>query len=167
MIVWSGWGIMVAIITVVAFVIGIMAGTATGLPYNLATGIGYLITGAIAGGGLFLLTRVIESKPGRVFIDEQTGQRIEVGNSAGSFFFIPTRLWTFIVPVLSLVLAGAMYFNPNPPRSELEAYDSMRPGAAANAGPEVIVPGANEVAALNALSREELEALKKSTPEKK
>ncbi|MDQ0464193.1 hypothetical protein QO010_001974 [Caulobacter ginsengisoli] len=62
------------------------------------------ITGALAGAGVWLFHMQMDKQPKRVFVDEATGQRIAVGADAGSFFFIPTKFWAFIVPGLSLVL---------------------------------------------------------------
>lgn len=121
MLIWSGWGIVVPILAVVAGFIGMAVGNAIGQPVGMY--VGTAITALLTAGGLFLLTRTIEGKPGRVFIDEATGQRIEVKDSAGSLFFIPTRYWVYLAP---LVIVGLGYlFATTPPSSEREAAPAV------------------------------------------
>ena len=91
MIVWSGWGFLVAVFFILAFFIGVPLGSLISSDENTSMAAAVMIAGLLAGLGSFLLARQIESKPGRTFIDEATQQRIEVRPSAGSLFFIPTR----------------------------------------------------------------------------
>jgi hypothetical protein len=61
------------------------------------------ITGVLAGVGIWLFDQRMDKRPKRVLIDEASGQRFAVGADAGSFFFIPTKFWAFIVPALSAI----------------------------------------------------------------
>ncbi len=97
---------------VLAFFLAIMALTPFHLSDNLGVGIGMLVTGALAGGAIYLTARWQESKPGREFIDAKTNEHFTVRPSAGSFFFVPTRHWAFIVPLLGFILGGAMIMSP-------------------------------------------------------
>lgn len=115
MIVWSGWGFLVAVFFVVAFFIGIPLGGMISADESTASGAAFMIAGLLAGLGSFLLARQIESKPGRAFIDEATQQRIEVRPSAGSLFFIPTRYWAYIGPVVGIGLGILMMTAPPRP----------------------------------------------------
>jgi hypothetical protein len=104
-IVWSGWGILIPVFNVVGFFAAAFLVNALGLPRELGTPVGIGVWGAVTGLAVFLAARVIESKPGRVFIDAATERRITVKPSAGSFFFIPTRWWAYINPIAAAVLA--------------------------------------------------------------
>ncbi len=66
------------------------------------------VLGVVAGFAIWFITKAIEDKPGRIFIDKATGQEIKVGANAGSFFFVPTRYWAFIVVGLGLLAGVAM-----------------------------------------------------------
>lgn len=111
-IVWSGWGIQVPLYVIVAFFAVVFALTPLHLAENLSMAVAFGLTGAIAGGAVYFTSRWIESKPGRVLIDAATQQQFEVKPSAGSFFFIPTRFWAFLIPLLLILLAGLMYTRP-------------------------------------------------------
>lgn len=107
-IVWSGWGFVVPLFAVVGGFLGMTFGVALeplGLNQNLAMSFGITLGEIAAGFAVFFIARYIESRPGREFIDAATNERIHVGKSAGSFFFIPTRFWAFILPALGLAFA--------------------------------------------------------------
>lgn len=110
--VWSGWGIQVPLYVVVAFFVsmGILTPFHLGEEMGIAVAVG--LAGAIAGGAIYFTSRWIESKPGRVLIDAATQQSFEVKPSAGSFFFIPTRFWAFITPLLLILFAGFAMMAP-------------------------------------------------------
>lgn len=116
MVVWTGWGIGVVFILAIGLVIGIVGVDALGpqlaLDERTAEAAGILIGGFLAAIGIFFFARWRDGGEGRVLVDEKTGERVEVRRSAGSLFFIPTRFWTFIVPVLAGLLAYAMYTTP-------------------------------------------------------
>lgn len=114
-IIWSGWGIQVPLYVVVAFFAAMFATTPLHLAENLAMAISFGLTGAIAGGAVYFTARWIESKPGRVLIDAATQQSFEVKPSAGSFFFIPTRFWAFIIPLLGFLAAGLAFTDTGAP----------------------------------------------------
>lgn len=118
MIVWSGWGIMVLVIGAIGLVVGVMAADTLsetfGLAYGPAQSGGVAVGGLLAASGIFLFGRWRESGEARVFIDEATGQRIEVRPNAGSLFFIPTRYWTWIVLAISAFVAFSMWSATGP-----------------------------------------------------
>jgi hypothetical protein len=112
MIVWSGWGFLVAIFYVVGFLVGMPVGSMVSDDPNTATAVSFVLAGLFAGLGAFLLARQIEKGEGRAFIDEATQQRIVVRKHAGSLFFIPTRYWAYVAPVLGIGLAVLMMTTP-------------------------------------------------------
>lgn len=113
--VWSGWGIQVPLYVVLAFFLAFLGLAPFHLTEDLAVGVAMALTGAVAGGAVYFTARWLESKPGREFIDAKTNERFTVKPSAGSFFFIPTRYWAFIVPLLGFVFGGAMIMSPPKP----------------------------------------------------
>jgi hypothetical protein len=110
-IVWRGLGILVPLFGVIAFVLtaGISEALRSqlGVPENIGNAVGFALTGVFAGGGLFVIASKIESKPGRVLIDAATNRQFTIRPNAGSFFFVPTKIWSYIVGMLGLIAAGA------------------------------------------------------------
>lgn len=131
MIIWSGWGFLVAVFYVVGFLIGIPVGSMVSDDPNTATAVGFICAGLVAGLGSFLFARQIEKGEGRAFIDEATQQRIVVRKHAGSLFFIPTRYWAYVAPVVGIALAVLMMTTP--------PVDRLEP-AAAQAAPVADAP---------------------------
>lgn len=111
--VWSGWGIQVPLYVVLAFFLATLGLTPLHLTAGLETAASIGLAGALSGGAIYLTAMKLESRPGRDFIDAQTNQRFTVKPSAGSFFFIPTRYWAFIVPLLAFLFAGFGMMNPS------------------------------------------------------
>jgi hypothetical protein len=116
-IVWSGWGALVAVFVVVGFFVGIPLGGLISPDQNIGMGVAFITSGLLAGVGSFFLARKIESGESRAFIDEKTQQRIVVRKSAGSLFFVPTRYWAYVAPVLGILLAVVVMLNPPSPEA--------------------------------------------------
>ncbi|HWQ87829.1 hypothetical protein [Brevundimonas sp.] len=112
MIIWSGWGFLVVVFYLVGFLIGIPVGSLVSADPDTATAVSFICAGLLAGLGSFLLARQIEKGEGRAFIDEATQQRIVVRKHAGSLFFIPTRYWAYVAPVVGIGLAVLMLATP-------------------------------------------------------
>ena len=133
MIIWSGWGILVLVFAIVGLVIGVPLGTAITPDPDMAMAISIICAGLTMGLGSFLFARQMEKGTGRVFIDEQTGQRVVVGRSAGSLFFVPVRYWAYAGPVLAIVFAALLMMNP----------------AASDAAPAAVAPAPVDMAPLD------------------
>lgn len=131
MIIWSGWGFLVAVFFLVGCLIGLpVAGLVSTDPeVNIAVTI--VVGGLIAGLSSFLLARKLEGGEGRAFIDEATGQRVVVRRTAGSLFFIPTRYWAYVAPVLAIGLAVVMMM----PAATDTAAAAAEPGPADASAP--------------------------------
>ncbi|MGV9007652.1 MAG: hypothetical protein ACOH1H_13050 [Brevundimonas sp.] len=115
MLVWSGWGILVPVFILIAFLVSTpVAGLVTS-DTDLMMAISTIITGLLAGLATFLAARKLEEGQGRAFIDEATQQRIVVRRSAGSLFFVPTRYWAYIVPVVAVIVAVFSLTTPSTP----------------------------------------------------
>lgn len=140
MIVWSGWGFLVAVFFVLGFAIGVPVGSLVSADPNTGMAVSVVVGGLLAGLASFLLARQIEKGEGRVFIDEATQQRIVVRKHAGSLFFIPTRYWAYVAPVLGIALAVVVLTTP-------PVEPATDPAAApAAAAPIVAAPTGNQPA---------------------
>ncbi|MBI2262791.1 MAG: hypothetical protein HYU62_14140 [Caulobacterales bacterium] len=108
MIIWSGWGFLVIFFFLLGALIGLPVGALFPTDPDASAAATLIVGGLVAGLCSFLFARKIEGGEGRAFIDEATQQRIVVKRSAGSLFFIPTRYWAYVAPVLAIALAGVM-----------------------------------------------------------
>lgn len=108
MIIWSGWGFLVAIFFLVGCLIGLPVAGLVSTDPDVSIAVTILVGGLVAGLSSFLFARKVEGGEGRAFIDEATGQRVVVRRTAGSLFFIPTRYWAYVAPVLAIALAVVM-----------------------------------------------------------
>lgn len=112
-IVWSGWGFLVAVFFVVGCFIGFPVGSMVSQDPDVAIAVAIIIGGLIAGLGSFFLARKIESGQGRAYIDEATQQRIVIKPHAGSLFFVPTRYWAYVAPVVAIALGALVMSSPS------------------------------------------------------
>lgn len=112
-LIWSGWGILVLVFFIVGGLIGIPIAGLFPQEGDIGVAVMAITGGLVAGLGSFFLARKIESGEARAFIDEQTGQRIVVRKSAGSLFFIPTRYWAYVAPVVGIALGALMMMSPS------------------------------------------------------
>ena len=94
MLIWSGWGILVPLFMALALILAIpFDGEAT--KYGLAFS---QFAAAIA---IWFVGRRLNSKPGRMMVDQQTGETVEL-KSKHSLFFIKMEYWTFIVAAFAI-----------------------------------------------------------------
>ncbi|MBL8536185.1 MAG: hypothetical protein JNM59_02140 [Hyphomonadaceae bacterium] len=109
MIVWSGWGILTVAFGFIGLIAAVMGAEALSNALHLAQPLDPSISIAVglllAAGQNHLFTRWREQGDPRVFVDEATGQRIEVRPTAGSLFFVPMRYWTWIALALAALVA--------------------------------------------------------------
>jgi len=118
MLIWQGWGIMVIVIAVVAILLGdtisqTLMDTA-GLAYGPSHTVGVATGGILSAIGIMLFANWRESKPSRVLVDQATGQKVEVGSGAGTLFFIPSRVWAWIILAFALIIAFTVYDDAGP-----------------------------------------------------
>ena len=132
MIIWSGWGFLVAIFFLVGCMIGVPVGALVSPDGDMSGAVMIVVGGLVAGLSSFLFARKIEGGEGRAFIDEATQQRIVVKRSAGSLFFIPTRYWAYVAPVLAIALAVVMMM---PTATDTAAAAAVEPAPAEASAP--------------------------------
>lgn len=101
MIVWSGWGFVVALIMTVWVGVVAAVGYTPRPRYLVAIALG----AALAAGLNYAFARYIDRGGERVLIDPATGQQV-VLRRRDSLFFIPVRYWTWIILGLGALLVG-------------------------------------------------------------
>ena len=114
LIIWRGWGFIVPLSLLLGFFVGTGVGSLLyhGADTSILDAIIFSLGGVIAGAIIWIVAAKLEARPGRVFIDKATGREINVGASAGSCFFIPTRYWAYISVGLGAVAAIAHLLRP-------------------------------------------------------
>lgn len=98
MIIWKGLGILIPLFAIFGAVAGSVAGSLFGHS-GLGAGLGL---GAAAIGNWFIW-RAINSQPGKVLVDPQTGQQVML-KTTHSLFFIPAGFWTWPMALFAVVL---------------------------------------------------------------
>ena len=103
MVIWSGLGILIPVIAIVGVIIGTFVAGAVGQTH-LGPGIGLAIAALVNFGAW----KMIYPKKPRVLVDPSTGQQV-VMNPKHSLFFIPARVWTWLLAILAVpaLIAGA------------------------------------------------------------
>jgi hypothetical protein len=104
-VIWRGWGILVIPIAALAFFLATAIKQEAGIQSPALSGVVYVLSSGLAALGIWLFAQKIESQPGRVLIDKNTGREFEVRKNAGSLFFIPTRYWSYIVVAIGALVA--------------------------------------------------------------
>jgi len=104
MIVWRGYGFLVAILTVVGYLIGRIGAEkiwGSPLPETYRPGAelaGMFIAAALA---YALHAAIRANEVPRTFIDKATGQEIEF-KAKHDLFFVPVKFWPYILCVLGI-----------------------------------------------------------------
>lgn len=103
-IVWSRFGILVPLFVVASFVGSVSVVGLFHLEPKAAAAVAGLLATALSALAVYFTAHALESKDPRVLIDAATSQRIVVRPSAGHFFFVPMRLWPYVIAVLGVAL---------------------------------------------------------------
>ena len=104
LIIWKGKGLLV----ILALILGLIINSVFSNIFSLNTQykLGFILYGIIITLLValinYILTKKFVSTEVRTFIDEETGERIQVKDGS-SFFFIPNKYWTFIILVLGIL----------------------------------------------------------------
>jgi hypothetical protein len=117
MIVWSGWGILVIVFVVAAFlgdvslvslVAGAMGHGAPEAPPLIARLVGFLPWVGAAAAAWFM-GRKVNTKTEKVLIDPETNEPVMLRTGGGhSLFFIPMQYWAFILLAVGLLAIGVL-----------------------------------------------------------
>ena len=95
MLIWSGWGILVPLIMALALLLAVpFEGDAT--KYGLA------FSQAVAAVAIWVAGKKLNGKPGRIMVDQETGETVEL-KTKHSLFFIKMEYWAFVVAAIAVV----------------------------------------------------------------
>ena len=97
MIIWSGFGIIVPMLTL-AFVSMSMAAAGSASDGKIPILFGLILSGIAC----CFLDKIIEKRFTRTVIDKETGSEFRIGMTS-SFFFIPMRFFIVILPVIGVI----------------------------------------------------------------
>jgi hypothetical protein len=117
MIIWSGLGILIPIISIFAIIAGFSAASAMGQP-AFGGGAGFFLAAILN----WALWKMVYPKQPKVMADPVTGQQF-VMKPNHRLFFIPARAWTWI---LALLVVPAIVLGITGERSA--ALDAQKPG---------------------------------------
>jgi hypothetical protein len=117
MIVWSGWGILVIVfvvaafvgdVSLVSFVAGLMGHGTADAPPLIARLVGFLPWVGAAAAAWFM-GRKVNTKTEKVLIDPETNEPVTLRTGGGhSLFFIPMQYWAFILLVIGVFAVVAL-----------------------------------------------------------
>jgi hypothetical protein len=112
MIIWRGWGILVvALAAGPLLVTPWLADAVLGDGYYASHGWPKFVALASAAVIVWLFSKMLDTRPGRVVVDPHTGERVTIGGG-DHLFFVPVRIW----PALLLAAGiGFAMFGPVPP----------------------------------------------------
>ncbi|MDZ4557364.1 hypothetical protein [Bacillus cereus] len=104
MIIWSGWGFLVAIIVFINTLLGkAIFGSITGdatyfQDHSWPMAVMFIISGVMS----WYLGKYINKPDGKVYIDAETGEKV-MFNKKHSLFFIKMEYWGPILGVIAIV----------------------------------------------------------------
>jgi hypothetical protein len=104
MIIWRGWGIVVAVIAFLGLLAGQLVGTAIYGPVGYEQNATWLVgSGLLVAAGVLWPIGQRMNSGGRVLIDKETGQELML-KPGHSLFFIPVQYWSPILAVIALIM---------------------------------------------------------------
>jgi hypothetical protein len=139
MLVWRGWGILVVALSFAALLLTQLAGDAIlGDGYYSAHGWPKFVALAMAALFVWLFSRLLDARPGRVVIDKDTGEQLTL-RGGDHLFFVPVRFWP---PILLIAGLGFAVLGPVAPAAQARLQPSSprtssaaRPTTAASQAP--------------------------------
>ena len=111
MIIWSGFGFLVAVFALASTLLcNLVVDAGFGAGYYIAHhwtfGIAMLLAGVLCA----LTGRPLRDRGTRVLTDAQTGERVVLRRSH-TLFFIPMHLWAFVLGAIGLLLLASELFR--------------------------------------------------------
>jgi len=112
MVIWSGLGFLVAVITfgaclIANFVLDAQFGEGFYASHPWAIGAALFVGGIVSSGVGFML----KGRSDRFVVDEQTGERLVINSSNHSLFFVPMHWAGLIIAVIGVGVAVSGVFN--------------------------------------------------------
>jgi hypothetical protein len=110
MLIWRGWGIVVAGIVIVAFVLGVLAASALHLGRNESSLLA-AVSLIPAGIATWYVGKRMNRTARKELIDPATGQTVVV-NNPHDFFFIKVEWWGPIITIGAILLVIILIVTP-------------------------------------------------------
>lgn len=102
MLVWQGWGIMVALIPVVfVLLMELFVNSPLGSTIPDANNWGTPLAFILSAIPIYLLGHKLNSKPGRMVVDQETQEMIELKTNH-TFFWVSLESWSFVIIAISV-----------------------------------------------------------------
>ena len=98
MIIWKGYGLLVAVYAIVGFVIGVLFSNAIETDHTWPVALSL----SLAAAANYFTAKKLESKS-KTLIDPESGQQV-ILKRGDSLFFIPMMYWTYIIAGLAVLL---------------------------------------------------------------
>jgi hypothetical protein len=123
MLIWRGWGILVVVLAFAPLLLMQLAGDAMlGDGYYVAHRWPKFVGLALAAALVWLFSRLLDARPGRVVIDKETGEQLTL-RGGDHLFFVPVRFWP---PLLLLAGVGFAVFSPASPAAQERLHPSSQ-----------------------------------------
>jgi hypothetical protein len=111
MLVWRGWGILVVVLSFAALLLTQVASDAMfGEGYYAARGWPKFVGLALAAAFVWLFSRLLDARSGRVVIDKETGEQLTL-RGGEHLFFVPVRVWPPLLLVAGTMTDGSVTFT--------------------------------------------------------
>lgn len=98
MIIWNGYGLLVAVYAIVGFVLGVLYSSAIETDHTWPIALSL----SLAAAANYFTAKKLESKS-KILIDPESGQQVLL-KRGDSLFFIPMMYWTYIIGGLAVLL---------------------------------------------------------------
>ncbi|THF64580.1 hypothetical protein E6C76_10980 [Pseudothauera nasutitermitis] len=98
MLIWQGWGVLTVVLTLAGIVLAdAIAGADNSAPW--AQALGFFLAAALVGP----LGYYLNKRPGRVLVDPETGEKVEL-RIRHTLFWIPMQYWAIVLIAGGLLL---------------------------------------------------------------
>lgn len=107
MVVWRGWGILaILILLLVSVLVEFSVDAIFGSGFYKSAVWPLPLAFILAGVAVFFAGKQLNSKRGKILIDPETNQQVEL-KTTHTLFWIPMQYWGFVFAGLSVVIAVA------------------------------------------------------------
>ena len=104
MVVWKGWGILALIIPLIILLsVGSTIDSYYGEDFYINSAWAMPLALGISSIVVFILGYKINSKPGKIVIDPENNERIEL-KTTHSMFWIPLQYWSLIILAIAILM---------------------------------------------------------------
>ncbi len=104
MVVWKGWGILALIIPVImSLSVGLTLDSYYGEHYFIRSDWAMPLVLGISSIAVFIVGYKINSKPGKIVVDPENNEKIEL-KTTHSMFWIPLQYWSLFILAIAILM---------------------------------------------------------------